>query len=104
MDRALNQISALDPSDVEHGPVPIGPQVVDLEPLPDYRLRLAFSNGEIGVFDVKPYLDWGIFKQLRDKAVFNEVYIEAGSVEWPGGQGLSYDTLYLKSTPEENGV
>ena len=45
MDRALNQIPALDPSDVEHGPVPIGPQVVDLEPLPDYRLRLAFSNG-----------------------------------------------------------
>ncbi len=103
MDRALNRIPALDPSDVEYGPVQIGPQVVDLEPLPGYRLRLAFSNREIRIFDVKPYLDWGIFKQLRDEAVFNEAYIEAGSVEWPGGQGLSYDTLYLKSTPEEAG-
>ena len=103
MDRPLNQIPALDPTDVEYGPVPIGPQVVDLEPRPDYRLRLAFSNGEIRIFDVKPYLDWGIFKQLRDESIFNEAYLEAGSVEWPGGQGLSYDTLYLKSTPEEVG-
>lgn len=104
MDRALNQIPSLNPSDVEYGPVAIGPQVVDLEPLPDYRLRLAFSNGEIRLFDVAPYLDWGIFKQLRDEALFNEAYIEAGSVEWPTGQGLSYDTLYLKSTPEETGA
>ncbi len=85
MDRALNQIPALDPSDVEYGPVPIGPQVVDLEPLPDYRLRLAFADGEIRIFDVSPLLDRGIFQRLRDEAVFGEAYIEAGSVEWPAG-------------------
>lgn len=99
MDRTL----ALNPDDIERGPLPNTPYVVDLESLPDYRLRLLFSSREVRIFDVSPYLDRGIFRQLRDEAIFNEAYIEVGSVEWPGGQGLHHDTLYLKSTPEEAG-
>ena len=99
----MNQIPSLNPDDIEYGPMPMGPRVVDLEPLPDYRLRLMFSSREIRIFDVKPYLDRGIFQRLRDETVFCEAYIEAGSVEWPGPPGLHHDTLYLKSTPEEAG-
>jgi hypothetical protein len=99
MDRTL----ALNPDDIERGPLPNTPHVVDLESLPGYRLRLLFSSREVRIFDVSPYLDWGIFQRLRDEAVFREAYIEAGSVEWPAGVGLHHDTLYLKSTPEETG-
>ena len=103
MDRTLNQIPSLNPDDIERGALPNTPRVVDLEPLSGYRLRLAFSDGEIRIFDVSPLLDRGIFQRLRDEAIFNEAYIEAGSVEWPTGAGLHHDTLYLKSTPEEAG-
>ena len=104
MNRDPNQIPSLNPDDTERGPLENTPRVVDLEPLSGYRLRLAFADGEIRIFDVSPLLDRGIFQRLRDEAVFGEAYIEAGSVEWPAGVGLHHDTLYLKSTPEETGA
>ena len=101
--KALTPTPVFDPDDIEHGALPNTPRVVDLEPLSGYRLRLAFSDGEIRIFDVSPLLDRGIFQRLRAEAIFNAAYIEAGSVEWPAGVGLHHDTLYLKSTPEEAG-
>ena len=73
--------------------------VIDVQPLDDYRLRLIIEGGEVRDFDAKPYLDFGIFTELHDISYFNSVFIEFGSLEWPNGQGLSYDTLYLKSKP-----
>lgn len=78
---------------------PMNPAVIDVEPLKDYKLRLIFEGGEVRLFDMAPYLERGVFKQLQDENLFREAYVEFGSVEWPGGQGLSYDTLYLKSVP-----
>lgn len=78
---------------------PLNPRVVDAEPLEPYRLKLLFTSGEVRIFDVAPFLERGVFRPLRDPAVFSEAWVEAGSVEWPGGAGLSYDTLYLESTP-----
>ena len=77
----------------------MNPDVIDVQPLSDYRLRLIFEGGEVRDFDAKPYLDFGIFSELRDKTYFKSVFIEFGSLEWPNGQGLSYDTLYAKSKP-----
>ena len=79
--------------------MPMNPDVIDLLPLENYILRLIFEGGEVRDFDMKPYLDLGIFQGLRDVSFFQEAYMEFGSVEWPGGQGLSYDTLYLESVP-----
>jgi len=33
------------------------PDVIDFEILSDYRIKLTLSNGNKGIFDVKPYLD-----------------------------------------------
>jgi len=67
--------------------------------LDDYRLELVFENGERRIFDVKPYLERGVFKRLQNRATFQGVRVVAGSVEWPGEIDLSYDTLYLESQP-----
>jgi hypothetical protein len=75
----------------------MNPDVIDLQPQNDYTLRLIFAGGEVRDFDVRPYLDMSIFKELRDSSYFRQAYVEFGSVEWPHGQGLSYDTLYLES-------
>lgn len=77
----------------------MNPDVTDIQPLDDYVLRLTFRGGERRDFDVTPYLDLGIFQELRDSSYFQEAYLEFGSVEWPHGQGLSCDTLYLESVP-----
>ena len=73
----------------------MNPRVKDVKPHPDYTLTLIFDNGERKVFDVKPYLDKGIFKELKNLKIFNAVRPFLGSIEWPNGQDFCPDTLYL---------
>jgi len=77
----------------------MNPSVISAEPLPDYQLRIRFENDEIRDFDTKPFLDKGIFVELKDEAYFKAVKVAFGSVEWPNEQDFSKDTLYLLSTP-----
>jgi hypothetical protein len=78
------------------------PRVTEVRPGPDFTLRLTFTNHEVRVFDVKPYLDRGIFKELKDPRIFNAVRPFLGSVQWPNRQDFCPDTLYLQSTPIES--
>ena len=77
----------------------MNPYVKQVRPLEDYQLELIFENGEQRIFDVKPYLQRGVFVRLQNCATFQAVRVVAGSVEWPGELDLSYDTLYLESQP-----
>ena len=72
MDRAV----AVEPGLLVTGPEPMPPRVADVKVIPNYRLRIAFSTGEIKEYDVKPWLDKGVFKSLRDVAVFAEAYVD----------------------------
>ena len=74
----------------------INPKVSHVAPLELYRLLVTFETGERRCFDLTPYLQCGIFQALRDEACFREVRAEAGGIVWPGGQDLSWDTLYLE--------
>lgn len=76
---------------------PMNPRVKRVLPQPDHRLMLEFDNGELKVFDMKPYLDRGVFRALRDSPDFAKAEVVDGSVEWPGEIDLSFDTLYLRS-------
>jgi hypothetical protein len=77
----------------------MNPYVQQVHPLDDYQLEVVFENGERRIFDVKPYLQRGVFVRLQNRAVFRAGRVVAGSVEWPGELDLSYDTLYLESRP-----
>lgn len=77
----------------------MNPYVKQVRPLDDCRLGVLFENGEQRIFDVKPYLQRGVFARLQNPALFGAARVVAGSVEWPGGLDLSYDTLYLESQP-----
>lgn len=63
--------------------------VVSVKPLPDYRLRVVLSDGRKGIFDVSPYLDKGVFRQLRDPAYFVRVKQVFTGVGWPNEQDIS---------------
>ena len=79
--------------------------------LPDYQLELTFETQEVKIFDVKPYLDWGVFKALKDVDVFKQVKVAFGSIAWPGDIDLDPEELYEDGKPvaalgvaEEGGV
>ena len=75
----------------------MNPRVKSVQPQPDYKLLLTFSNNEHRVFDVKPYLSKGIFSSLKDTDLFNQVKQFNGSILWPGDLDLCPDTLYEDS-------
>jgi len=59
----------------------------------DYVLFVKLSNGKKGMFDVKPYLDKGIFTELKDKIFFESVRPAFGGIVWPHEQDFSADTI-----------
>ena len=75
----------------------MNPYVKSVKPQEDYTLLLTFENGEKRLFDLKPYLEKAVFKQLQDAGLFKTARVVSGSVEWQGEVDLSYDTLYLES-------
>ncbi len=77
----------------------MNPHVRSVRALEDFELEVSFENGESRRFDVKPYLDRGIFVRLLDHEAFRAVRVVAGSVEWANGLDLSYDTLYVEGQP-----
>ena len=72
------------------------PRVKNVVPNNNYTLTITFTNNEIKVFDVKPYLNIGIFKELKDESLFNSVKPFLGSIQWLNGQDFCPDTLYLE--------
>jgi hypothetical protein len=71
--------------------------VKNVQPLPDYQLLLTFANGEKAIFDVKPYLDKGVFSALRDESLFKSVRVSFDTVEWGNGADLCPEVLYANS-------
>ncbi len=72
-------------------------KVISVKPLEDHQLEIGFNSNEKRVFDVKPYLDSGIFKELKDELYFKSVTLQFDSIAWQNGQDFSPETLYLKS-------
>jgi hypothetical protein len=77
----------------------MNPEVKTVEPLDNYKLKLQFENGDFKIFDVSPYLDRGIFTELKDSHYFKSVRVVSGAVQWPHEQDFSSDTLYIRSSP-----
>ena len=72
-------------------------KVVAVRANDDYTLDLKFDDGSVRRFDVKPYLDQGIFKELKESNYFKRVKVAFGTVQWPNEQDISPETLYIES-------
>ncbi|MBR8827693.1 MAG: DUF2442 domain-containing protein [Gomphosphaeria aponina SAG 52.96 = DSM 107014] len=78
----------------------MNPRISEVIPLSNYKLKLIFTNGEQGIYDCSNFLNFGIFKELKDKNYFNQVQVLHGTVTWPHEQDICPDTLYLDSIKE----
>jgi hypothetical protein len=78
--------------------------IVAVEALPDYRLRVRFEDGVEGEVDIGHMVPFdGVFAPLADPAEFNRVSVnhEIGTVVWPNGADLCPDVLYSLITTGE---
>jgi Protein of unknown function (DUF2442) len=77
------------------------PRVTSVEPLDDFRLRLAFTDGLVREVDLSHEL-WGpLAEPLRDPDCFARVRVdpELGTVVWPNGYDLDPDVLHGDHEP-----
>lgn len=73
------------------------PRVIEVKPLPDYKLFLRYETDEQKIFDVAPYISGEWFGKLNDSEYFNSVRINGNTVEWKGGQDIAPHELYERS-------
>ena len=71
--------------------------IKDVKPQDNYVLLLTFENGEKRQFDMKPYLDFGIFQELKDLRIFKTVKPSFDSIEWDNEADFDPEILYQKS-------
>ena len=68
-------------------------KVKQIKPRDNYLLFVELSNGKTGLFDVKPYLEKGIFTELKNRDYFLAARPAFGGVVWPNEQDFSVDTI-----------
>ena len=71
--------------------------IKNVEPLINYNLILTFENGEKRQFDMKPLLDNGIFKDLKDLSMFRTVKISFDTIQWDNEADLDPEYLFINS-------
>lgn len=75
----------------------MNPRVKCVSASSDHKLHLEFTNRERGVYDCSPFLDFGVFRELKDLNYFKQARVLDGTVVWPHEQDICPDTLYLDS-------
>ncbi|MEP7169523.1 MAG: DUF2442 domain-containing protein, partial [Bacteroidota bacterium] len=68
-------------------------KVIEVQPQKNYFLRVVFDNNVTKFFDVKPYLDKGIFTELKNLEYFKRIKIVFGTVQWQNEQDFAPETL-----------
>lgn len=70
-------------------------KVIGFKTNDDYSLDLKFNDGSVKRFDVTPYLELGVFQELKDLNYFRQAQLAYGTVQWPNEQDFGPDTLYI---------
>jgi hypothetical protein len=78
--------------------------ITSVQPREDFHLVIFFNTGEVRLFDLRPYVEKGVFRRLQDLRLFGQAHVASSTVCWPGGLvGLGHCAgdalLYDRSTP-----
>jgi Protein of unknown function (DUF2442) len=81
--------------------------VVEVQALSDYRLRLRFDDGVEGLVDVRELVPFvGIFEPLGQPEFFSDVRLSSdlGTIVWPNGADLDPQVLYAEIVRRDMGA
>lgn len=73
-------------------------EIVSVEVLENFVVRLGFADGFERTVDLEPYLCGPVLRKIRsDPTYFRRVRVDpdARTIVWPNGADLAPDTLYL---------
>jgi len=68
--------------------------VVEVKPQSDYCLFVRFADGTEGRIRLSPSEFTGVLAPLKDRAFFDQAFVDHGAVTWPGEIDLAPDAMY----------
>jgi len=75
-------------------------RVKSVEPLENFRVRIAFKDGKQKEMDLEKYLRGEIFESIRnDPKMFRSVSVVGGTIGWVNGADIDPDVLYYDLKP-----
>ena len=77
----------------------IPPRLRRVTVLPPTRLKIEYLDGQVRLFDVEPYLDKGLFRELRNPGLFASARVDLDTVAWSNGADIDPECLYADSVP-----
>ncbi|MBE9126040.1 MULTISPECIES: DUF2442 domain-containing protein [unclassified Coleofasciculus] len=78
--------------------------IIDVQPLEGYKLRLRFDDGIEGIVDISKIIEFtGIFTPLQDPDYFAKVQVnpDLGTIQWENEADLDPVVLYATITGQE---
>lgn len=72
----------------------MNPAVTSVECKDDYLLSVIFDSGERGLLDMKPYLNFGVFKKIQDPYIFKTAHVSFDTIAWESGADLAPEFVY----------
>ncbi|MCX6153225.1 MAG: DUF2442 domain-containing protein [Candidatus Kapabacteria bacterium] len=75
------------------------PKVIEVECLDNFLVKLKFDTKEVKLFDIKPYLEKGIFRELKNPIIFKSAHIAIDTLEFSNGVDFDPELLYAKGIP-----
>ena len=76
--------------------------LVTVEALPQYRLRVVYSDGVQGDVDLSDLVGQGVFSVFSDPEFFGRVSIgSGGEITWKGKVDICPDAVYLELTAKK---
>ena len=77
-------------------------KIVDVNVMPNYRLKLKFDDGVAGTVDLSNLAGKGVFSYWNDYDSFKKVKIgSSGELIWDNRVDLCPDSLYLEVTQQK---
>lgn len=69
-------------------------RVKNVKALDNFELEIEFTNDELRIMDMKPYLQLPIYRELKDPNIFSKVKVAFNTVQWENGSDFDPDSLY----------
>ena len=73
--------------------------IVKITPAEDFSLVVVFDDGQTRMLDMKPFLDFGVFRRIKKPEEFNRVHVAFDTVEWDCGIDLDPEFVMNRSLP-----
>ena len=74
-------------------------RITGVIPIPDYKLIVTFEESETRLLNMGPYLNKGIYNELKDISIFNSARVSFDTIEWSNQADIDPEFVYSESIP-----